>query len=145
MKKRNYTNVTSATDGKQAVDAFEDLTNRNPPEPPEIIFMDISMPVMNGFEAIRRIRAIEAERQEQLPAMETPAQCLIIALTGLASGRDQTEAFTSGCDLFLSKPISFKEVGRLLDNWQNNGGPSGTGIPHGPVAGSETQSEVSLS
>lgn len=135
MKKRKYTKVTSATDGQQAVDAFELLLNKDPPEPPEIVFMDISMPVMNGFEAIRRIRALEADRRGQLPAVQTPAQCLIIALTGLGSGRDQTEAFTSGCDLYLSKPVPFKEVGRLLDNWQSNGGPSGTGIPHGPITG----------
>ena len=47
---------------------------------------------------------------------------LIIALTGLASSRDQSEAFTSGVDLFMTKPVSFKEVGRLLDNWEAHGG-----------------------
>lgn len=45
---------------------------------------------------------------------------LIIALTGLASSRDQNEAFSSGIDLFLTKPVAFREVGKLLDNWEAN-------------------------
>lgn len=66
---------------------------------------------MNGFEATRAIRALEKERDGCGPAT-------IIALTGLTSARDETEALSSGVDLFLTKPISFKEVSRLLDEWQ---------------------------
>jgi len=79
------------------------------------------MPVLNGFEATRAIRHIEDERQTQSPE-KSNRPALIIALTGLASGRDQSEAFTSGVDLFMTKPVSFKEVGRLLDNWEANSG-----------------------
>ena len=81
------------------------------------------MPVMNGFEATKAIRNIEAARAHENGSIlsenrvpSTPA--LIIALTGLASSRDQTEAFTSGVDLFITKPVSFKEIGRLLGNWE---------------------------
>ena len=76
---------------------------------------------MNGFEATRAIRDIEDERGgiSKNGAARHPA--LIIALTGLASSRDQTEAFASGVDLFLTKPVSFKEVGKLLDNWETHG------------------------
>jgi hypothetical protein len=46
----------------------------------------------------------------------TPA--LVIALTGLASVRDRIEASMSGINLFLGKPVAFKEVGELLDDWE---------------------------
>lgn len=81
---------------------------------------------MNGFEATRAIREIERIRGISRKAdgastgKSTPA--LIIALTGLASGRDQANASACGMDMYLTKPVSFKEVGRLLDNWQFNGG-----------------------
>ena len=92
---------------------------------------DISMPIMNGFEATRAIREIENTRNAMLESASSEGQkesrALIIALTGLASSRDQTEAFNSGVDLFLTKPVSFKEVGRILDNWEAHGGGEGTG------------------
>jgi CheY-like chemotaxis protein len=68
---------------------------------------------MNGFEATRAIRAIEKERGSECP---TPA--IIIALTGLSSSRDESEALASGIDLFLTKPVSFKGVSKLLDDWE---------------------------
>lgn len=129
MAKRNYRLVDSAENGQLAVHAAKMQEDGY-----DIIFMDISMPVMNGFEATREIRDIEELRQAAA-ALEEPnsgkgklkstSPALIIALTGLASSRDQSEAFTSGVDLFLTKPVSFKEVGRLLDNWEANSGTSG--------------------
>ena len=98
------------------------------------------MPIMNGFEATRAIRDVEESRAQNKrndgpstttttndtrPPSSSPA--LIIALTGLASSRDQSEAFTSGVDLFMTKPVSFKEVGRLLDNWEAHGGAKKAG------------------
>ncbi|KAI9810097.1 MAG: hypothetical protein M1827_006708 [Pycnora praestabilis] len=112
MKKRKYTFVDSADNGQMAVERFAAH---------DIIFMDISMPIMNGFEATRAIRKLEEDRRFRQGEQALPP-ALIIALTGLASSRDQSEAFTSGVDLFLTKPVSFKEVGKLLDNWESNDG-----------------------
>jgi len=89
---------------------------------------------MNGFEATRRIRDLEAKFREALAPMQTPAACMIIALTGLASSRDQSEAFTSGFDLYLVKPVSFKSVAKLLDSWERNGGAATIGVPHGSLS-----------
>ena len=83
--------------------------------------IDISMPIMNGFEATRAIRDMEEEREGRNRKGKERPPALVVALTGLASGRDQAEAFTSGVDLFLTKPISFREVGKLLDNWEAHG------------------------
>ncbi|KAF2798558.1 hypothetical protein K505DRAFT_357404 [Melanomma pulvis-pyrius CBS 109.77] len=136
MKKRKYINATTAEDGLQAVNAYQALLDRD--QPPDIVLMDISMPVMNGFEATRKIREIEREYCAKLPPMQTPPSCLIIALTGLASARDQSEAFTSGFDMYITKPVSFAEISRLLNNWEaNGGGAKAEGLPHGAVAAGE--------
>jgi CheY-like chemotaxis protein len=124
MRKRKYDVVDEAEDGLEAVTKFNDRADGY-----DIIFMDISMPVLDGFGATRQIRAIEEHRRQKLleASKETSLQgetartpALVIALTGLASSRDQNEAFTSGIDLFLTKPVAFKEVGKMLDNWAAN-------------------------
>jgi CheY-like chemotaxis protein len=69
------------------------------------------MPVMNGFEATRSIRAVEQER------CQGSKRCTIVALTGLSSSRDESEALSSGMDLFLTKPVSFKHVSKVLEKW----------------------------
>ncbi|KAL2813119.1 hypothetical protein BJX63DRAFT_231320 [Aspergillus granulosus] len=108
MKKRQLETLDSAENGQLAVDAVERM-----PQGYDLIFMDISMPVMNGFEATRAIRAIEKER-----GSECSTSAIIIALTGLSSSRDESEALASGIDLFLTKPVSFKGVSKLLDDWE---------------------------
>lgn len=70
--------------------------------------MDISMPVMDGFEATRQIRTFE--RGQDI----TPAT--IIALTGLGSAEAQEEAFVSGIDLFLTKPIKLDKLTKNLND-----------------------------
>lgn len=95
---------------------------------------------MNGFHATRRIRSIEEARNAENSVGDGNGakrpSALIIALTGLASSKDQSEAFLAGVDLYMTKPVSFKEVGRLLDNWIRNGGARDvTGVPFGAVTG----------
>lgn len=91
----------TATNGQQAVDVFGQDSGRY-----KCVFMDISMPVMDGFEATRHIRAMEMERRLH--------RCAIFALTGLASADAQQEAFTSGIDLFLTKPVKLAELSQIL-------------------------------
>jgi CheY-like chemotaxis protein len=111
MKKRRLSELVSAENGKLAVEAVERM-----PTGFDIIFMDMSMPVMNGFEATRAIRSLERESEDRRPA-------IIIALTGLSSSRDESEALASGVDFFLTKPVSLREVSRLLDEWERDSLP----------------------
>jgi CheY-like chemotaxis protein len=101
MKKLGHAFETAA-DGKQAYDVVREGAGRF-----KCIFMDISMPVMDGFESTRLIRAFE--REQQLPRSH------VFALTGLASESAQQEAFACGIDLFLTKPVKLKELNRILE------------------------------
>ena len=77
---------------------------------PKVIFMDISMPEMNGFEATRAIRAFEKENKLH----RTP----IIAATAHALKPDQERCLEAGMDDYISKPISIKGLTDLLDKWK---------------------------
>lgn len=106
MKKRNVTALDTAQNGREAVN----LVAKTLPGY-DFIFMDMSMPVMNGFEATRAIRTIERERDGCVSAK-------VVALTGLSSLRDEVQAVESGVDVFLTKPVSFKKISRLLEDWE---------------------------
>jgi CheY-like chemotaxis protein len=75
------------------------------------------MPVMNGIDSSRAIRKLERERGQK------PA--LIIALTGIASATAQHEAFSSGINTFLVKPVRFSELRKILNNWTRDEGYAG--------------------
>lgn len=64
-------------------------------EPVDLIFMNLQMPVLDGWEAVRRIRAMEG------PMREVP----IISFTAYIPGNDAEQALTAGCDDYLAKPV----------------------------------------
>ncbi|KAG9245685.1 hypothetical protein BJ878DRAFT_338818 [Calycina marina] len=73
----------------------------------DIVFMDISMPIMDGIESTRHIRRFE--REQGLDPVS------LIALTGAANPNTRQEAFSSGVDLFLTKPVPMKSLKVMLD------------------------------
>ncbi|OAA62084.1 histidine kinase [Akanthomyces lecanii RCEF 1005] len=100
MKKLNI-EYDTAVNGREAVELFCKTEKQY-----NCVLMDISMPIMNGFEATRHMRAYEKlEKQKRVP---------IIALSGLASEDTQKEAIGSGMDVLLTKPVQLKTLGNLL-------------------------------
>ena len=104
--------VHEVVNGAEAVDAVRSAQST----PPDIILMDLSLPVLDGWEAARRIKAIPERRH--IP---------IIALTAHAMAGDDRRAIEAGCDGYLSKPISPKklvaEVERALGMGEEGGEP----------------------
>ena len=74
------------------------------------------MPIMDGFEASRQIRRIENEYRAQMTesARQASQPMIIAALTGLDSADAQKEAFGSGIDTFLIKPVKRPELLSIL-------------------------------
>ena len=102
MLKRLNANCVEACDGQAAVERFKEDSF-------DLVVMDINMPIMDGFEATRRIRQFEEENQQT----RTP----ILALTALAMRGDRELCLAAGCDNYLPKPIDvinlFQLVGEL--------------------------------
>jgi CheY-like chemotaxis protein len=86
--------VPMAEDGQRAVDMAAS-------EAPDLILMDISLPIIDGYAATRAIRANPAT-----------AQIPIIALTANANESDRNEAIAAGCNDYDTKPV---DVARLLE------------------------------
>jgi two-component system, cell cycle response regulator DivK len=86
--------VVEATDGEAALALAAS-------ERPDLILMDMSLPVLDGWEATRRLKAMPATRT--IP---------VIALTAHAMVTDRERSLEAGCDDFDTKPV---EIERLLD------------------------------
>lgn len=82
---------------------------------------DISMPVMDGFEASRQIRRLEKEHRAGMTksTQQSSSPTVIAALTGLDSANAQKEAFGSGIDTFLIKPVKRPELQALLQRMKD--------------------------
>ena len=92
LARRGY-EVAVAVDGAQAVEMART-------ERPDLVLMDLSLPVIDGWEATRRIKA--AQETRHLP---------VIGLTAHAMASDRDKALEAGCDDYDTKPI---ELERLL-------------------------------
>mgnify|MGYP001817015174 FL=1 len=86
--------VVLAVDGQAGVDMAT-------AESPDLVLMDLSLPVMDGWEATRHLKADEATRN--IP---------VIALTAHAMQGDEQKALEAGCDDYDTKPVNFS---RLLE------------------------------
>lgn len=100
----NYFTLYHARNGREAVDLFKT-------EQPDLILMDIKMPVMNGYEATREIRSISSE----IP---------VIALTAFAYEKEKELARECHFNEYIVKPVDISELKKLLLKYMYGDSPS---------------------
>jgi CheY-like chemotaxis protein len=88
--------IYCAENGMEAIHMFSEA-----PEKYDLIFMDVQMPVMDGYEATRRIRALDIPKAKQIP---------IIAMTANVFREDVDRCIEAGMNSHLGKPLNFDEV-----------------------------------
>jgi signal transduction histidine kinase/DNA-binding response OmpR family regulator len=104
----SYTNaeIDTAENGKEAFEKVRD----HEPGYYQMVLMDVQMPVMNGYEAARKIREIGRPDTDTLP---------IIACTANAFVEDVNNARKAGMNGHISKPIDFEKLIRTMNRWLN--------------------------
>ena len=100
--KKGYTVVT-AVNGKEGINKAID-------ENPNIILMDLSLPIINGWDATKEIKS--NEKTSNIP---------IIALTAHAMAEDKKKALDAGCDEYDTKPIEFNNLLEKINRLTGNG------------------------
>ncbi len=96
--------IETAENGKLAVDMVAD----HPDGYYNIIFMDIRMPIMNGYEAASAIRALDRSYTRNLP---------IIGLSANAFAEDVAMSRNAGMNAHISKPLDIDQLAKTLENW----------------------------
>jgi CheY-like chemotaxis protein len=97
LRRKGY-EVLLAVDGRQGVEVARS-------EAPDLILMDMSLPVLDGWEATRQLRAGDLTRG--IP---------VIALTAHAMAGDRERALEAGCDDYDTKPIEFPRLLRKIES-----------------------------
>ncbi len=96
--------VERVENGKEALDRMTQVEDGYY----DIVFMDIQMPVMNGYEAARAIRALDRTYTKSVP---------IIAMTANAFAEDVQEARAAGMNEHVAKPLDFDRLRNVLKKW----------------------------
>ena len=96
-----------AENGQEALNKFINVKY-------DMILMDCMMPIMDGFQATKKIREIEKERNTEHPI-------LIVALTANAGDEDKKRCIEGGMTDFVSKPIKREAIEELLKRWFKKG------------------------
>ena len=99
MLKSRGADVLAVGSGREAVDAAARLRFR-------FVLLDLQMPGMDGFQVLRRLRALPAG--DRLP---------VVALTALTSDLVKERCEAEGMDDFVSKPVTLARVGELVAKW----------------------------
>jgi signal transduction histidine kinase/two-component SAPR family response regulator/HPt (histidine-containing phosphotransfer) domain-containing protein len=102
-----------AANGREALEALDR-------KPYDLVFMDVMMPEMDGLEATRMIRKLEASGG----SVNFNSHIIIIAMTAQAMQGDREKCIEAGMDDYLAKPIRPKDLRAVIERWSAQIGPS---------------------
>ncbi|MCF7755282.1 response regulator [Paenibacillus xylanexedens] len=109
LKKLGITQVDAVVNGEEAIAAF--LSKKY-----SLILMDYMMPLMDGLEATRKIRAIEMDEMRHT----TP----IIAMTGNVMQEEKDKCMEAGMNDFIGKPFTLEILSKMIQKWQQSSEPT---------------------
>jgi CheY-like chemotaxis protein len=112
LRRQGY-DILTAVDGQQGLEVAR-------AEAADLIVMDMSLPILDGWEATRQLKADEATRA--IP---------VIALTAHAMAGDREKALEAGCDDYETKPVEFARLLAKIQALLRNKAAPGGGEGHG--------------
>jgi CheY-like chemotaxis protein len=106
MLQRRGATIAVAGDGEQALAMLAERSF-------DLVFMDCHMPVLDGFQATRRLRDMERVSGKHIP---------VIAMTANALAGDRERCLEAGMDDYIAKPMSIAVLSAVLSRWTDRGG-----------------------
>lgn len=100
LKKLNYTNIKLVENGSQALDYLysDQSTESNKHLPPDLILLDLNLPIIDGFTILKKIRSSKSTKH-------TP----VIVLTSSGEDKDINQSYNLGANSYIRKPVDFIE------------------------------------
>lgn len=95
LKQLGATNLREASNGQEALAAYQ-------AENPDLVLLDISMPLMDGLETLRRLKEIDPD-------------CVVVMLTSMVNRQSIDEALALGATNYIRKDTPKEEIGRALE------------------------------
>ncbi len=103
-----YGECDVTVDGMEAIDAF--MMALEDDEPYDLVCLDVMMPVMDGYQALKNIRNIEREHN-----VTQDDQAKVIMTTALNEEKNVKMAFDLGCTVYCAKPIDVEKLRGILE------------------------------
>ena len=103
-----YGECDVTVDGMEAIDAF--MMALEEEDPYDLICLDVMMPVMDGYQALKNIRDIEREHN-----VDPADQARVIMTTALNEEKNVKKAFELGCTVYCAKPIDLEKLKGMLE------------------------------
>ena len=109
LEKNNLSNnILWLKDGEQALDFLKgkgDYEGRNVKSKPKVIFLDLKLPKIDGFEVVKKIRA--SENLEDIP---------VVMMTSSQEQKDRLKGYKNGVNSYVVKPLDFQEFTKAIND-----------------------------